>query len=124
MGLLGGLGTVGVDSKKDLIFREGLPRATNHATALAKYARRSRTCARGVKYAMSEGKKTLEVTICILVSVSIEHLLIASDAHRKKSPVKALFLHPPIAYITEEIQMHSSILRSTSPGLERSIVQS
>jgi hypothetical protein len=72
-GLFGGFGTVGVDSKKDLKFREGRPRAKNHAITLERYARRSRTCARGDKYAMSEGRKILEVTICILGSVSIKH---------------------------------------------------
>jgi hypothetical protein len=70
-GLFGGIGTVGVDSRKDLKSREGRPRVTHHATTVVKYARRSRTCARRDKYAMSEGRKILEVTICILVSVSI-----------------------------------------------------
>jgi hypothetical protein len=72
-GLFGGFGTVSVDSKKDLKFREGRPHATNHATTLERYARRSRTCARGDKYEMIEGRKILEVTICILGSVSIKH---------------------------------------------------
>lgn len=62
--------------------RGGRPRATNDATTLERYARRSRACARGDKYAMSEGRKILEVTICI--PVSIEHFWIAIDSQRRK----------------------------------------
>lgn len=47
---------------------------------------------------MSEGVDRLDVTRCI----------------KKKSAINHFSLHPPTAYITDVVQIHSSILRSIS----------
>ena len=66
-GVVGTGGSIEVVVIKDLMFRAGRPRATHQMRTVVKYARKRRTLECGERYASSEGRKRLEVTMCILL---------------------------------------------------------